>query len=43
MANSTNDNILLIFQKIIEQESETSTYEFPLLIKNTIIKLNMIN
>lgn len=31
MANSTNDNILLIFQKIIEQESKTSTYKFALL------------
>lgn len=31
MANSTNENILLIFQKIIEQESKTSTYKFALL------------
>ena len=31
MANRTNDNILLIFQKIIEQESKTSTYKFALL------------
>lgn len=31
MANSTNENSLLIFQKIIEQESKTSTYKFALL------------
>lgn len=31
MGNGSNDNILLIFQKIIEQESKTSTYKFALL------------